>query len=41
METPKYPQGHPQVANVAINQGKISLKISKKFRKRLARIRIH
>jgi NADH dehydrogenase len=23
METPKYPKGHPQVANVAINQGKI------------------
>jgi len=23
METPKYPQGHPQVANVAINQAKI------------------
>jgi len=23
METPKYPNGHPQVANVAINQGKI------------------
>ncbi len=23
METPKYPQGHPQVANVAINQGKV------------------
>ena len=22
METPKYPNGHPQVANVAINQGK-------------------
>lgn len=22
METPKYPRGHPQVANVAINQGK-------------------
>jgi len=22
METPKYPQGHPQVGNVAINQGK-------------------
>ena len=22
METPKYPTGHPQVANVAINQGK-------------------
>ena len=22
METPKYPEGHPQVANVAINQGK-------------------
>jgi NADH dehydrogenase len=27
METPKYPNGHPQVANVAINQGKIWLKI--------------
>jgi NADH:quinone reductase (non-electrogenic) len=23
METPKYPHGHPQLANVAINQGKI------------------
>ena len=23
METPKYPMGHPQVANVAINQGKL------------------
>lgn len=23
METPKYPNGHPQVANVAINQGKV------------------
>jgi NADH:ubiquinone reductase (H+-translocating) len=23
METPKYPGGHPQVANVAINQGKV------------------
>lgn len=23
METPKYPAGHPQVANVAINQGKV------------------
>jgi NADH dehydrogenase len=22
METPKYPQGHPQVANVAINREK-------------------
>ena len=22
METPKFPQGHPQLANVAINQGK-------------------
>src|SRR4029078_11844638 len=22
METPKYPNGHPQLANVAINQGK-------------------
>lgn len=28
METPKYPQGHPQVANVAINQGK---NLSKNF----------
>lgn len=26
METPKYPQGHPQVANVAINQGKVLAK---------------
>jgi len=26
METPNYPQGHPQVANVAINQGKILAK---------------
>lgn len=31
METPKYPQGHPQVANVAINQGK---NLAKNFRKR-------
>jgi NADH:quinone reductase (non-electrogenic) len=23
METPKYPTGHPQVANVAITQGKL------------------
>jgi len=23
METPKYPHGHPQLANVAINQGKV------------------
>ncbi len=30
METPKYPQGHPQVANVAINQGK---NLAKNFRK--------
>jgi NADH dehydrogenase len=22
METPKYPKGHPQLANVAINQAK-------------------
>jgi NADH:ubiquinone reductase (H+-translocating) len=26
METPKYPAGHPQVANVAINQGKLLAK---------------
>jgi NADH:ubiquinone reductase (H+-translocating) len=26
METPKYPQGHPQLANVAINQGKLLAK---------------
>ncbi len=26
METPKYPQGHPQLANVAINQGKMLAK---------------
>lgn len=26
METPKYPDGHPQVANVAINQGKLLAK---------------
>lgn len=26
METPKYPKGHPQVANVAINQGKLLAK---------------
>jgi NADH:ubiquinone reductase (H+-translocating) len=31
METPKYPQGHPQVANVAINQGK---NVAKNFRKK-------
>ena len=30
METPKYPQGHPQVANVAINQGK---NLAKNFKK--------
>lgn len=30
METPKYPQGHPQVANVAINQGK---NVAKNFKK--------
>lgn len=29
METEKYPQGHPQLANVAINQGKI---LAKNFR---------
>ena len=26
MEPPKYPDGHPQVANVAINQGKLLAK---------------
>lgn len=31
METPKYPQGHPQVANVAINQGK---NLAKNFKKK-------
>ncbi len=30
METPKYPNGHPQVANTAINQGKI---LARNFRK--------
>lgn len=30
METPKYPNGHPQVANVAINQGKM---LAKNFRR--------
>lgn len=30
METPKYPHGHPQLANVAINQGKT---LAKNFRK--------
>ena len=30
METPKYPQGHPQLANVAINQGKT---LAKNFRR--------
>ena len=32
METPKYPNGHPQVANVAINQGK---NLAKNFLKKL------
>jgi NADH dehydrogenase len=31
METPKYPKGHPQVANVAINQGKILAKNFKRI----------
>jgi NADH dehydrogenase len=31
METEKYPQGHPQLANVAINQGKT---LAKNFRAR-------
>lgn len=31
METPKYPNGHPQVANVAINQGK---NLAKNFMKK-------
>ncbi|EJL72419.1 NAD(P)/FAD-dependent oxidoreductase [Chryseobacterium populi] len=33
METPKYPQGHPQVANVAINQAK---NLGKNFLKKTA-----
>jgi NADH dehydrogenase FAD-containing subunit len=35
METPKYPNGHPQVANVAINQGK---NLAKNFLKKLKKI---
>jgi NADH dehydrogenase len=35
METPKYPNGHPQVANVAINQGK---NLAKNFLKKLKRL---
>jgi NADH dehydrogenase len=31
METPKYPKGHPQVANVAINQAKVLAKNLKKL----------
>ncbi len=31
METPKYPKGHPQVANVAINQGKNLVKNFKRI----------
>jgi len=31
METPKYPKGHPQVANVAINQAK---NLAKNFKKK-------
>jgi NADH dehydrogenase len=31
METPKYPKGHPQVANVAINQAKTLAKNLKKI----------
>jgi NADH dehydrogenase len=32
METPKYPNGHPQLANVAINQGKnLALNLLKQF----------
>lgn len=35
METPKYPNGHPQVANVAINQAKLLAKnLKRKFQKR-------
>lgn len=42
METPKYPQGHPQVANVAINQGKnLAKNFKKDSKKRLDRIRIY
>lgn len=33
METPKYPQGHPQLANVAINQGKtLSKNLKRKWK---------
>lgn len=32
METPKYPKGHPQVANVAIKQGKI---LAKNFKRNI------
>ena len=31
METPKYPKGHPQLANVAVNQGKILAKNFKRM----------
>ena len=31
METPNYPKGHPQVANVAINQAKLLAKNLKKI----------
>jgi NADH dehydrogenase len=33
METPKYPHGHPQLANVAINQGKT---LAKNFQRKWA-----
>jgi NADH:ubiquinone reductase (H+-translocating) len=33
MQTPKYPKGHPQVANVAINQGKLLAKNLKSIEK--------
>ena len=31
METPKYPKGHPQIANVAINQAKLLAKNLKRI----------
>lgn len=34
METPKYPQAHPQLANVAINQGKNLARNFKRIRKK-------
>ena len=38
MLTPKYPRGHPQLANVAINQAKLLAKNLKRERRQLPRI---